>query len=99
MRRMPVLFFAAAIAIWGLASIPGGSSSEKSLQVSGVRTAAAHRHGQLAGTPRNAFSTSKVAPSSLRAARLDRCGPLAGTRALVRPALVCSSAGDLGGDL
>ena len=38
MRRLPFLFFAAAIAIWGLASIPDGSSGEKSLQVSGVRT-------------------------------------------------------------
>jgi hypothetical protein len=34
MRRLPVLFFAAAIAIWGLASIPDGSSGEKPLQVS-----------------------------------------------------------------
>ena len=99
MRRLPVLFFAAAIAIWGLASIPDGSSGEKSLQVSGVRTAAAHRHGQLAGTARNAFSTRKAATSTLRAARLDHCGAPGGTRALVRPTLVCSSAGDLGDDL
>jgi len=31
MKRLPVLFFAAAIAVWGLASIPDGSSDEKSL--------------------------------------------------------------------
>jgi hypothetical protein len=98
MIRLPVLFFAAAIAIWGLASIPDGSS-EKSSQVSGVRTAAAHRHGQQAGTPRNAFSTPKATPSSLRAARLDHCSAPAGTRELLRSTSVCSSAGDLGDNL
>jgi hypothetical protein len=68
MKRLPVLFFAAAIALWGLASIPDGSSSEKSLQVSAVRTAAAQRHGQSAATPRDALSTRKATPSSLPAA-------------------------------
>ena len=68
MKRLPVLFFAAAIALWGLASIPHGSSSEKSLQVSAVRTAAAQRHGQSAATPRDALSTRKATPSSLPAA-------------------------------
>ena len=68
MRRLPLLFFAAAIAIWGLASIPDGSSGEKSLQVSAVRRAAAHRRGQLAGNPRDALSTRKATPSTLRAA-------------------------------
>jgi hypothetical protein len=98
MTRLPVLFFAAAIAIWGLASIPDGSS-EKSSQVSGVRTAAAHRHGQPDGTPRNAVATPKATPSSLRAARLDHCGAPAGTSELVRPTSVCSLVGDLGDDL
>jgi hypothetical protein len=68
MRRLPLLFFAAAIATWGLASIPDGSSGEKSLQVSAVRTAAVPRHGQSAPTPRDALSTRKATPSSLRAA-------------------------------
>jgi hypothetical protein len=68
MRRLPLLFFAAAIAIWGLASIPDGSSGEKSLQVSAVRTAAAPRLGQSAATPRDALSTRKATPSTLRAA-------------------------------
>jgi hypothetical protein len=99
MRRLPLLFFAAAIAIWGLASIPDGSSGEKSLQVSGARTAAAYRRGQLAGNPRDAFTSRKATISSLRAARLDHCGAPAGTREPVRPTPVCSSAGDLGGDL
>jgi hypothetical protein len=99
MRRLPVLFFAAAIAIWGLASIPDGSSGEKPLQVSGVRTAATHRHGQPAENPRNAIATPKGTPSSLRAARLDRCGARTGTRELVQPTSVCSLVGDLGDDL
>jgi hypothetical protein len=68
MKRLPFLFFAAAIALWGLASIPEGSSSEKSLQVSAVRAAAAQRHGQSAATPRDALSARKATPSSLRAA-------------------------------
>jgi hypothetical protein len=63
MRRLPFLFIAAAIAIWGLASIPDGSSGEKSLHVSGVRTAIAHRHGQPAATPHDALSTRKAMPS------------------------------------
>jgi hypothetical protein len=68
MRRLPLLFVAAAIALWGLASIPDGSSGEKSLQVSAVRTAAAPRLGQSAATPRDALSTRKATPSTLRAA-------------------------------
>jgi hypothetical protein len=99
MRRLPLLFFAAAIAIWGLASIPDGSSGDSPLQVSGVRTATAHRHAQPAGTPRNAFSTPKVTPSSLSAARLDHCGTPAGTSERVRPRSACSSVADPGDDL
>jgi len=68
MKRLPVLFFAAAIAIWGLASIPEESSSEKSLQASAVRTASAQRYGQSAATPRDALSARKATSSSLRAA-------------------------------
>jgi hypothetical protein len=98
MRRLPVLFFAAAIALWGLASIPDGSGDENSL-VSGIRTAAAHRHEQSAVTPRDAFTTPKARPSSLRAARLDRCAASTGTSDLVRQGSVCPSAGNLGDDL
>jgi hypothetical protein len=68
MRPLPFLFFAAAIAIWGLASIPDRSGDKRSLQVSAVRTAAAHRYGQSAATPRDALSARKATPSSLRAA-------------------------------
>jgi len=68
MRRLPLLFFAAAIALWGLASIPDGSSGEKSLQVLAVRTAAAPRLEQSAATPRDALSTRKATPSTLRTA-------------------------------
>ena len=99
MRRLPLLFFVAAIAIWGLASIPDGSSGEKSLQVSGAPTAAAHRRGQLAANPRDAFTSRKATISSLRAARLDHCGAPAGTRELLRPTPVCSSAGNLADNL
>jgi hypothetical protein len=68
MKRLPFLFFAAAIAIWGLASIPDGSSDERSLQVSVVRTAAAHQYGQSAATARDASSGRKATPSPARAA-------------------------------
>jgi hypothetical protein len=68
MRRLPFLFFAAAIAIWGLASIPDGSSDEKSLRISRIQTAAAHRHGQSAGSPRDALATGTTKPSSVPAA-------------------------------
>ena len=48
MKRLPVVAFAAAIALWGLASIPaaGGNSSSA---IRGVRSAAAHRHWQADG--------------------------------------------------
>jgi hypothetical protein len=68
MRRPPFLFFAAAIAIWGLASIPDGTGDEKSLRISRIQIAAAHRPGQLAATPRDALSARKAPPSSPRAA-------------------------------
>jgi hypothetical protein len=68
MKRLPFLFFAAAIALWGLASIPDGSNSEKSLQVSAVRTVATRRHGQSVATPRDALSTRKATPSPARGA-------------------------------
>ena len=75
MRRLPFLFFAAAIALWGLASIPDGTSSENSLQVSAVGTAAAHRYGQSAATPRDALSTCKATPSSPRGLIVVGLGP------------------------
>ena len=68
MKRLPFLFFAAAVAIWGLASIPDGSGDEKSLRISRIQTAATHRHGQFAGSARDAFATGTATPSSVRAA-------------------------------
>jgi hypothetical protein len=65
MKRLPVLFFAAAIAVWGLASIPDGSSDEKSLQVSAVRTAATHRYGRSAGTPRDTLTARTAVRGAL----------------------------------
>ena len=66
MRRLPYLFFAAAIAIWGLASIPDGSGDEKSLRISRIQTAAAHRYGQSVTIPRDALARGTATPSSLR---------------------------------
>jgi hypothetical protein len=39
MKRLPVLAFAAAMAIWGLASIPAGSD-DSSATITGVKVAA-----------------------------------------------------------
>ena len=39
MKRLPVLAFAAAMALWGLASIPGGGGDGSST-IDGVRSAA-----------------------------------------------------------
>jgi len=99
MKRLPFLFFAAAVAIWGLASIPDGRTDDKLLQVSAVRTAASHRHGQSAGIPRDAFMAPRVTASSVRAARLDRCGDPTGRSELGRPSSACPSVGGLGDNL
>ena len=49
MKRLPVLAFAAAMALWGFASIPAGGGGV-SATVDGVRSATAH--GQVDGSPR-----------------------------------------------
>ena len=48
MKRLPVLAFAAAMALWGLASIPAGGGDGAST-IDGVRSATAHRHWQVNG--------------------------------------------------
>lgn len=55
MKRLPVLAFAAAMALWGLASIPGGGGDGSST-IDGVRSAAAHRHWRLSGAPHKSAS-------------------------------------------
>ncbi len=50
MKRLPVLAFAAAMALWGLASIPAGGGDPSST-IDGVRSATAHRHWQVNGAP------------------------------------------------
>lgn len=72
MRGLPVVMFAAAIAIWGLASIPEGSGNEK--------TSLAYRRGELAGTPDRAFITPTQKAAALRAAHFDSYGAVAGRR-------------------
>ena len=59
MRRLPIFMFAAAIAIWGLASIPDGSGNDK--------TSPAYRRGELARTPR-AFPTPTQKATTLAGA-------------------------------
>ena len=44
MKQLPVVAFAAALAIWGLASIPA-DSVEKTSRRNGVRIAVAPKHG------------------------------------------------------
>jgi hypothetical protein len=63
MRCLPVVIFAAAIAIWGLASIPEGSGNGK--------TGAAYRRGELARRLDGAFPapTEKAATLALLADR------------------------------
>jgi hypothetical protein len=50
MKRLPVLAFAAAVALWGLASI-SARAGDGSSTIDGVRSAAAHRHWQANGSP------------------------------------------------
>ena len=52
MTRLTALMFAAAMAIWGLASIPGGSGGDKDFPAS-------YRRSESAKAPRMAF----VAPA------------------------------------
>jgi hypothetical protein len=50
MKRLLVLAFAAAMALWGLASIPAGGGDGAST-IYGVRSATAHGHWQVNGAP------------------------------------------------
>ncbi len=78
MRGLPVLIFAAGMAIWGMASIPDGSGAG--------RTSPANRLGEAAWTTHRAFAapTGKVPISDLHAAPLESRGASAGGRESVR---------------
>jgi hypothetical protein len=78
MRGLPVLIFAAGMAIWGVASIPDGSGAG--------RTSPANRLGEAAWTTHRAFAapTGKVPISGLHAAPLESRGASAGGRESVR---------------
>jgi len=78
MRGVPVLIFAAGMAIWGMASIPDGTGAG--------RTSSANRLGEAAWTPHRAFAapTGKVPISGLHAAALESRGASAGGRESVR---------------
>jgi hypothetical protein len=67
MRGLPVVMFAAAIAIWGLASVPGGSGND--------RTPPAYRRWELARTTDGAFPRPTQRGAALGAARFDSRGP------------------------
>jgi hypothetical protein len=69
MSRLPVLMFAAAIAIWGLASIPDGSGND--------RISPAYRRGELARTSDRAFltPTQKAAASACARRALTLVAP------------------------
>jgi len=77
MRGLPVLIFAAGMAIWGMASIPDGGAG---------RTSSPNRLGEAAWTPHRAFAapTGKVPISGLHAATLESRGASAGGRESVR---------------
>jgi hypothetical protein len=80
-RRLPVFIFAAAMAIWGMASIPDGSGADKTLP--------AYRRGELARPPDRALPTpmQKAATSALRGPPFDSCGAAAGGRECLRVSL------------
>jgi hypothetical protein len=71
MKHLPFVAFAAAIAIWGLPSVPDGGA-QKSSSINGVESALTQGHGQAVGTPRLAFEapTREVAGSLLLMAGL-----------------------------
>jgi hypothetical protein len=81
MRRLPVVIFAAAMAIWGLASIPDGSGADK--------MSLAFRREELTRTPDSALLTPmrRAATSALRGPRFDSCGAAAGGRECLRVSL------------
>jgi hypothetical protein len=72
MRGLPVVMFAAAIAIWGLASIPDGSGNEE--------TSLVYRSAELARTPDGAFMMTTQKAAAVRAAHFDSYGAAAGRR-------------------
>ena len=78
MRGLPVLIFAAGMAIWGMASIPDGSGAG--------RTSPAIRRGEVAWTPDRALATpnAKSPISALHAPPLKSCRASAGGRESVR---------------
>ena len=92
MRRLAVLIFAAAIVIWGLASIPDGSGGND-------KTLPGYRRGELAKTPNRALLTPMQKAAALRGAGSCSRGAGAGRGECVRPVSGCGSAGDLGDDL
>ena len=72
MKQLPVVAFTAAMATWGLASIPA-DSVEKTSRTNGVRIAAAPIRGLIVGTSYGTFSRPrrKAVTSSLRMAGLS----------------------------
>jgi hypothetical protein len=64
MKHLPFVAFAAATAIWGLASVPDGGETRSSTDR--VEAALAQRDGQAVGKPHRAFEapTREVAASS-----------------------------------
>jgi hypothetical protein len=91
MSQLPVVMFGAAIAIWGLASIPDESGKNSAWP--------AHRRAELVGTPGRALLTQTQKAAALRAARFDSRGAVAARGECVRPMSVCGSPGHLADDL
>jgi hypothetical protein len=81
MRRLPIFMFAAAMAIWGLASIPEGSGADK--------TSPAYRRGELAKAPDSALPTpaQSAATSARRGSPFYSCAAPTGNRERVRLSL------------
>jgi hypothetical protein len=74
MKGLSVVMFAAAIAIWGLVSIPDGSGNEK--------TSVAYRRGELARTPDTAFMAPTQKAAALRTAQFESYGAAAASRVI-----------------
>jgi hypothetical protein len=66
MSQLPAVMFVAAIAIWGLASIPDGSANNNA--------SPAYRRGELVRPPGRALRTRTQQAAALRAARFDSRG-------------------------
>jgi hypothetical protein len=69
MERLPVVMFAVAMAIWGLASISDGGDNDKSR--------AAYRPVELARTSDGTLLTPTQKVAALRAARFESRGEAA----------------------